>query len=120
MLLAMVTCAAAPGLGAARDALGADHVVVAGDGLVDLAGAVMALRGRALSHLLCEGGPSLLGALLAAGLVDELCTTVVPLAVGGDHHRIVHAPELQVPLDLRLLAEDDGTLFVRWLVRRTV
>ena len=115
----MVTCAIAPGLPAAREALGADHVLVAGEESVDLAGAVAALHARGLRHLLCEGGPSLLGDLLAAGVVDELCTTVVPLVVGGDHTRIVPGPDLQLSLTLRLLGEDEGTVFARWTVRRT-
>ena len=31
----------------------------------------------------CEGGPTLLGALVAAGLVDELFLTIAPLLTGG-------------------------------------
>jgi riboflavin biosynthesis pyrimidine reductase len=70
-----------------------------------------------MATLLCEGGPRLLGDLLSVGLVDELCTTFVPQLVGGDQPRIVTAEGLQVALDLRMLAEEDGTLFARWTVR---
>ena len=34
--------------------------------------------------VLCEGGPSLNGQLVAADLVDESCVTVSPLLAGGD------------------------------------
>ena len=115
----MVTCASAPGCDEARRMLGDDSVLVCGDDAVDLGQAVADLHGRGLRRILCEGGPRLLGDLLAAGLVDELCTTVVPEVVGGGQRRIVTAPDLRVPLDLRLLAEDQGTVFARWTVRRT-
>jgi riboflavin biosynthesis pyrimidine reductase len=44
---------------------------------------VEALHARGLTRLLCEGGPSLLTGLLAAGVVDELCLTTSPQAVPG-------------------------------------
>ncbi|KQW49438.1 riboflavin biosynthesis protein RibD [Nocardioides sp. Root1257] len=68
------------------------------------------------STVLCEGGPTLLGHLLTAGVVDELCTTFVPRAVGGDHGRISVGPPVDVPLTLHTLLEQDGTLLARWLV----
>lgn len=68
--------------------------------------------------VLCEGGPSLLADLVAAGVVDELCTTVVPTLVGGDHPRIMQGPAVDVPLGLHGLLERDGTLLARWLVGR--
>jgi riboflavin biosynthesis pyrimidine reductase len=71
---------------------------------------------RGWTTILCEGGPSLLGDLLAAGVVDELCTTTTPLLVGGDGPRIVAAPPLDVPLRLHTLLESEGTLLARWLV----
>ena len=71
---------------------------------------------RGWTNILCEGGPSLLRDLLAAGVVDELCTTTVPRLIGGDHLRITHGAPVDVPLDLHLLLEAEGTLLVRWLV----
>lgn len=65
------------------------EVVVAGEERIDLAAAVAELGRRHGGVVLTEGGPSLLGALLAADLVDELCLTLSPwtggdpLAVGG-------------------------------------
>jgi riboflavin biosynthesis pyrimidine reductase len=47
-----------------------------------------ALRDRGLHRVLCEGGPSLFGELIAADAVDELCLTVAPLLVAGGTGRI--------------------------------
>jgi riboflavin biosynthesis pyrimidine reductase len=116
----MATCAAAEHLAEARSVLGEDQVVVAGDDDVDLAGVLRALHDRELRHLLCEGGPHLLAGLLRADLVDELDATVVPRLVGGDGPRIVDGPLVDVPLTLRLLLEDEGTLLGRWLTPRGV
>ncbi len=70
-------------------AAGADVVVL--DGLTpDALLAELARRG--LHRVLCEGGPSLFGALIAADAVDELCLTVAPLLVGGTVGRIAHSP----------------------------
>lgn len=74
------------------------------------------LADRGWSSILCEGGPSLLRDLLAAGVVDELCTTTVPRVIGGEHPRIVAGPPVDVPLRLHTLLEQDGTLLARWLV----
>lgn len=114
----LVTCESAAGLGHARELLGGDHVLVAGQDEVDLARAVAELTDRGMGRLLCEGGPRLLGDLLTVGLVDELCTTIVPQLVGGDQPRIVTSAGMRVPLDLQLLAEEDDTVFARWTVRR--
>ena len=114
----MATVASSPGLGDACVALGDDHVIVTGESEVDLRVLLEDLRGRGLDHVLSEGGPSLLAALLDQGLVDELDATVAPRLVSGDHPRIVSGPPVDVPLELATLLEDDGTLLARWLVTR--
>jgi riboflavin-specific deaminase-like protein len=77
-------------------------VIAVGDETVDLAAAMDALRARGLRRLLCEGGPSLFGSLVAADLVDELCVTVAPQLNAGDAKRIVDgAPES--PRTMRLV-----------------
>src|SRR4051812_946170 len=84
-------------------------VVAAGQGVVDLAAGLAELRERGLAHLVCEGGPTLLGALLAEGLVDELCTALAPRVVGGSAGRMVNGPWLSdEPWHLRQLLETDG------------
>jgi riboflavin-specific deaminase-like protein len=73
-----------------------------------------------IRSLVCEGGPTLLSYLLAAGLVDELFLSVAPkLAGGGDEPAITSGPALAEPVDAELvwLCEADGELFTRWRVR---
>jgi len=55
---------------------------------------------------------------LAAGVVDELCVTTVPHLIAGDQVRITTGAGVDVPLRLKTLLEQDGTLLARWLVQR--
>lgn len=90
-------------------------VIAVGEGIVDLSAGLAELRERGLAHLICEGGPTLLGALLAEGLVDELCMALAPMVVGGSAGRIVNGPWLSDEAwHLRQLLEADGFLFARW------
>lgn len=89
-----------------------------GGGPLELRSMIERLRAEGFQQLLCEGGPSLLGDLLRAGLVDELCTTFTPLVVAGDGLRMVTGPPVAVPLALHTLVEHEGTLLARWLVSR--
>ena len=115
----VVTCAAAdPGRRAALEQV--TDVVVAGQDDVDLPAAVRTLHDRGLRRLLCEGGPTLLSALLDAGLVDELCLTTSPVLLGTAPSLLVRA--LPAPLDLRLVHlvdGGDGSLLTRWDVARS-
>lgn len=85
------------------------------DALRDL---VRRLYAEGCGRILVEGGPRLLGDLLRAGLVDEVCATVAPRLVAGDGARMVSGPDLDVPLELVGLIEEDGTLLCRWRVVR--
>jgi riboflavin biosynthesis pyrimidine reductase len=114
----MVTCASSTGLDGAREALGADNVIVAGDAQVDLAAMKTALVERGFGNLLSEGGPHLLRDLLDAGAADELCLTWVPRAIGGVHPRILEGASVDADLRLTLLLEEHGTLIGRWIVER--
>jgi riboflavin biosynthesis pyrimidine reductase len=84
----------------------------AGTGGVDLDAA---LRQLDVPVVLAEGGPSLNGQLLAAGVVDELCLTIAPRLVGGGARRIFAGPEAVTDLELVHLLEEDGFLFCRYL-----
>lgn len=94
-------------LGAAADGR------MSGDVVVD------ALRGRGLTHVVCEGGPALAASLVSAGRVDELCLTtspelatpLTPLVPAGSG---IHAP---MRLD-QLLVDDDHRTYARWAMRR--
>lgn len=114
-MVLLVTSATAPALAETREVLGDPQVIVLGEDSVELGSLRDVLQERGFSSLLCEGGPQLLADVLAAGLVDELCVTVVPGLVGGDHPRITTGPDVERPLELGVLLEEDGTLLGRWL-----
>ncbi|MBN0040023.1 dihydrofolate reductase family protein [Cellulosimicrobium cellulans] len=98
---------------------------------VDLAAGLAALADRGLARVLTEGGPTLLGDLLAADLVDELCVTTTPTVVGRGPGRIVAGttpsgttalPPRGARLAHLLHSPDDrpgspaGTTAARWLL----
>ncbi|MFD7078277.1 dihydrofolate reductase family protein [Nocardioides sp. NPDC059952] len=112
----LATVAEAPGLDAAREEIGEENVYVTGTSEVDLPGLLDRLHEEGLRHVLCEGGPALLGSLLEAGVVDELCHTITPKLLAGDGRRIVTGPPTDVPVSLGSLIEHEGTLLGRWLV----
>jgi riboflavin biosynthesis pyrimidine reductase len=88
-------------------------------GPADLPSLLRSLREEGVKALLCEGGPTLHGALQSAGLVDELFLTIAPKLVGGIAPRILEGdlPGLE-PLELTWLLEDEGELFARYSRRR--
>lgn len=92
-------------------------VVRCGDEEVDLAAALRELADRGARRVLCEGGPTLNGTLLRAGLVDELFLTIAPSVVGSSPHRIV-AGDLPAPVGLELtgLRHHAGELLLRYAV----
>jgi riboflavin biosynthesis pyrimidine reductase len=81
---------APPGLrsAAARNA----DVIVAGPDPVRPTAIIEALAERGYLRVLTEGGPRLLGQIVAAGLLDELCLTVSPVLAGGRAPRILTVP----------------------------
>jgi len=112
----MATVASADGLAEVRDQLGEDNVLVLGEDEIDLPALKTALAERGWVDQLCEGGPSLFADMLAAGVVDELCWTIVPRLTGGDAVRIATGADVDVALRPALLLEQDGTLLGRWFV----
>lgn len=110
----VITSAAAPPDRVQQAKTVAD-VIIAGGQRVEPALALAALAERGHRLVLCEGGPTLLGELVADDLLDELCLTVSPL-MGGDPLPISVAPA-GAPLRSFRLAHvlvDDGTLFLRY------
>jgi riboflavin biosynthesis pyrimidine reductase len=84
-------------------------------GRVDLPALLRTLRGEGVRALLCEGGPTLFGALQAESLVDELFLTIAPRLSGGEAPRILEGPLPAVAeLELAWLLEEDGELFARY------
>src|SRR5690606_35016115 len=75
-----------------RELDGIAEVVRAGGTRVDIPAVLAALRDRGLTQVLCEGGPTLLGALIEADAIDELHLTVSPTLESGDSRRIATGP----------------------------
>ncbi|HSA53399.1 MAG TPA: pyrimidine reductase family protein [Yinghuangia sp.] len=95
-------------------------VVVAGEPGAqgaDPGAALDALAARGWTRILTEGGPYLLGQLVAEGRLDELCLTIGPLLLGGAATRITNggAPEVPQSMNLHTLLEEDGFLFARYV-----
>ena len=75
------------------------------------------LRARGVRALLSEGGPTLHGALWAAGVVDELFLTIAPLLTGdADEPNIVEGGRLPEAAELELLSIDraGSEVFLRY------
>jgi riboflavin-specific deaminase-like protein len=86
---------------------------------------------RALRHLLaehdvraalCEGGPTLMGALLGEGLVDELFLTLAPKLAGGGTAPTLATAGSALPdpaeLELAWALERHASLYLRYALRR--
>ncbi|WP_440710543.1 pyrimidine reductase family protein [Herbiconiux sp. YIM B11900] len=85
-------------------------VIDAGETHADPAVVLRELHSRGLLQVLCEGGPSLFGGLIAADLVDELCLSISPVLEGGAGPRIATAPRAR---DARATGSADATTAAR-------
>ena len=67
--------------------------------------------------VLCEGGPTLMGAMIAGGYIDEMALTVAPMLVSGVSPRITHGASPEQPMEMRLdrVLYGDRSLFLRYL-----
>jgi riboflavin biosynthesis pyrimidine reductase len=71
---------------------------------------------RGVRSVSCEGGPGLLGALIADDLVDDLLLTVAPLLVAGGGPTVLTGAALDpaVRLGLRHVGRADDHLFLHY------
>jgi riboflavin biosynthesis pyrimidine reductase len=93
-------------------------VVVAGAETVTAKAIVDALAARGYRRILVEGGPMLLGQLVAEGMLDELCLTLSPVIEGGHATgRLTtrRGPTAPAAMALATLLEDDGFLLSRYV-----
>jgi riboflavin biosynthesis pyrimidine reductase len=91
------------------------QVVVCGDSTVEPRAMLAALAQRGLLQVLCEGGPHLLGTLIEADCVDELCLTLSPVVENGDAGRIIAgAPLTPRPMRLRHAIAAGDMLMLRY------
>lgn len=97
------------------DAELAVHATPEGDD--DLPAILRSLRSEhGVRSLLCEGGPAIFSALLAADVVDELFLTLSPTLVGGTELRITTGMDLGSLIRLRLVSalHYESHLFLRY------
>lgn len=92
------------------------EVIAVGDGEVDWKTVIGQLDARGWRRLLCEGGPTLHGALVELDLVDELCLTIAPVMAGGAAPRIAHGLKASDhAMSLGHVIDADGVLLTRWM-----
>lgn len=99
----------------ARNALAeVADVLVCGETEVDPRLMVAALAARGLGQILCEGGPTLFGALIEADCVDELCLSLSPVLEGGPSGRIAHGPHATRDMSLMQVLTAGDMVFLRY------
>lgn len=83
---------------------------------VDPLMALQVLGAQGVRSVVCEGGPTIVSSLAAAGLIDDLFLTIAPKLAGGGHTGLVDGAPLDVPSQLELahVAEREGSLFIHW------
>jgi riboflavin biosynthesis pyrimidine reductase len=113
----LVTCAAADADRRAALAAAGVRVLVCGEDAVDLPAALELLAGDGLEQLVCEGGPALFGAAVAAGVADELDLSLSPLLVGGAPGLLPGALAAPARATLTQVLTEDDVLFTRWSLR---
>jgi diaminohydroxyphosphoribosylaminopyrimidine deaminase / 5-amino-6-(5-phosphoribosylamino)uracil reductase len=86
---------------------GAEAIVVAGERARQVGGALAELGKRGIAGLMLEGGPTLAGAFLDAGEVDELRLFLAPRVLGGGRPAIEAAGTERI-------AEAQSALSVEW------
>jgi riboflavin biosynthesis pyrimidine reductase len=102
-------------------------VVVNEGDLVDVRAAIDLLRARGHDQILSEGGPTVFGLLLEAGVVDELFVTVSPLLAGrsplsarlGLIEGVHFLPDTRIAGRLAGVRRHGGHLFLRYRLSET-
>lgn len=98
-----------------RDLSCAAEVIACGEQRLDPHAMLAYLAQRGLRQVLCEGGPHLLGTLIEADCLDELCLTLSPVLENGSAGRIT-AGAAQTPRGMRLghVLSAGDTLLLRY------
>jgi diaminohydroxyphosphoribosylaminopyrimidine deaminase / 5-amino-6-(5-phosphoribosylamino)uracil reductase len=85
---------------------------------LDLRAVLALLAGRGCNEVHVEAGPTLCGALFAAGLADELLLYIAPLLLGDSARPLLHLPTLSdMARRWRLQAIDQRQLGADWRLR---
>jgi len=111
----IVTAMAGDPRQAALEAAGAEVVALPRQGIgIDLDRVMEMLAARDINEVLIESGPTLAGAAVAAGVVDELVIYAAPVLMGSDARGLLNLPALtemkdRISLeirDLRMVGRD--------------
>ncbi|MBC7630027.1 pyrimidine reductase family protein [Aeromicrobium sp.] len=95
-------------------------VIAIGEERIDWPAVLAEFADRGWTRVLCEGGPSLHGDLVALDLVDEICLTIAPVLSAGDAPRIAHGDTpVEHAMVLGHALDADGVLLTRWVRDRT-
>lgn len=87
------------------------------DGQIAPGDMLSSLRQAGYSSVVVEGGPSLAGQLIDAGLVDELCLSTSPILGGTAIPLFGTAEFARRRLKLtQMLADESSGLYARWLI----
>jgi len=110
----VITCASADPVRRA-EAEKVAVVLVAGEDRVTPAAAMQALAQLGHRVVLCEGGPTWLGELVAADRLDELCLSISPV-MGGDPLPVAVTPPGGglAAFELKGALVEDSTIFLRY------
>lgn len=92
-----------------------DHATVLQLGDLEAATLLDALTARGLRRIVCEGGPSLLEAVVAANLLDEADITVSPLFAGTARTPRTRGLDEVAPFTLTHLLTAESFLMARYL-----
>jgi len=101
---------------APRDLAGRIDLIACGAQKVDPLTAIDALTTRGLMRIHCEGGPTLLTALLEANALDELLLTLSPVFVGTAARLLSPSQFPGLTLQPKQVITSDGSIFLRYLV----
>jgi riboflavin biosynthesis pyrimidine reductase len=112
----LVVTTASPDRDRARALQPLADLVEAGRDRLDPAVLLAAFRTRGLRVVHSEGGPTLFGTFLQAGVIDDLCLSVSPMLVGGGGPRIVDSatPPHAAPLRLAHVLRGSDLLLLRY------
>ncbi len=104
--------------GAALEERGAEVIALPGaDGRVDLRALLHHLAACGVNELLVEGGPTLAGAFLREGLVDELVLYLAPALLGDTAQALFELPEIVALKDrIALRVEDVRPIGQDWRI----
>jgi diaminohydroxyphosphoribosylaminopyrimidine deaminase / 5-amino-6-(5-phosphoribosylamino)uracil reductase len=93
-------------------------VVATRNDALDLRAVLALLAGRGCNEVHVEAGPTLCGALFAAGLADELLLYIAPLLLGDSARPLLHLPTLSdMARRWRLQVIDQRQLGADWRLR---